>query len=185
MKIIDNALPTNEFKELNDIMYGEMFPWFYKSKVVDDKDKSKDNDDYQFQFVHNIHENFGPTTSDNIFNLMYRFFNILQPCQLIRIKANLLPRATKIIEHGYHTDTHVWPALTAIYYLNTNDGETRFESKEIKPVKSKANRLLVFPANWKHTGTTCTDQKTRCVINFNFIPYPNKDFSYILEEDLK
>ena len=183
MKVIDNILSTQQYNELKDIMYGEAFPWFYKTSVVDQDDKTLDSEDYQIQFVHNIHESMGPTTTQETFSLMWRFFEVLQPLQLIRIKANLLPRADAIVEHGYHSDTHVPGALTAIYYLNTNNGETRFENKSKKPVKSKANRLLVFPAKWKHTGTTHTDRKTRCVINFNFIPYPGKDFSYILEEE--
>ena len=183
MKIIDNALADQQYRELRDIMYGEQFPWYYKSAVVIEKDKAIGSEDYQFQFVHNIHESMGPTTTQETFGLMWRFFEILQPLQLIRIKANLLPKADAIIEHGHHNDTLVPGALTAIYYLNTNNGETRFEDPNFKPVKSKANRLLVFPARLKHTGTTHTDKKTRCVINFNFIPYPNKDFSYLLEED--
>lgn len=182
MKVIDNALSAQQFNELKDIMYGELFPWFYKTNVVDEDHKAKGSEDYQIQFVHNIHESMGPTTNQETFNLMWRFFEILQPLQLIRIKANLIPRADAIVEHGHHTDTVVPGALTAIYYLNTNNGETRFEDESKESVKSKENRLLVFPAKWKHTGTTHTDTKTRCVINFNFIPYPNKDFSYVLEE---
>ena len=169
MKIIDNALSNIQFKEIKDIMYGSQFPWFYNPMVVAETDKSDSSEGFDFQFVHNIHENFGPLTSDEIFGLMFRFFEILQPAQLIRIKANMLPKASAIVEHGYHIDTQVPGALTAIYYLNTNNGETRFENKQIESVGSKENRLIVFPAKWKHTGTTCTDQKTRSVINFNFI----------------
>ena len=29
-------------------------------------------------------------------------------------------------------------------------------------------RMVIFPANIKHTGTTCSDEKRRVVINFNF-----------------
>ena len=31
-------------------------------------------------------------------------------------------------------------------------------------------RMVIFPANIKHTGTTCSDEKRRVVINFNFYP---------------
>ena len=44
--------------------------------------------------------------------------------------------------------------------------ETIFEDG--KKVESVANRMLTFPANMKHTGTSCTDEKTRVVINFNY-----------------
>ena len=35
-------------------------------------------------------------------------------------------------------------------------------------VESVGNRLLTFPANMKHMGTSCTDQQFRIVINFNY-----------------
>jgi len=182
MKIIDNALNKEQFNELTNVMLGPQFPWHYTDAVV--AEKAFDTEKYQIQFVHQLHENMGPTTDMDTFNLMWRFFELLQPLQLIRIKANLLPVADKIIEHGYHVDTIVPGALTAIFYLNSNNGETRFEGHR-DVVESKANRLVIFPATWKHTGTTCTDSKTRCVINFNYIPYPGKDFKLLeLEEKL-
>ena len=55
---------------------------------------------------------------------------------------------------------------TSIFYVNTNNGYTKFEDGT--KVESVANRLLTFPANMKHTGTSCTDEKTRVVINCNF-----------------
>ena len=55
---------------------------------------------------------------------------------------------------------------TSILYVNTNNGYTKFEDGTI--VESVANRLVSFPSNMKHTGTSCTDEKTRVVINFNY-----------------
>ena len=54
----------------------------------------------------------------------------------------------------------------SIFYINTNNGYTKFEDGTI--VKSFANRLLTFPSNLKHCGTSCTDERTRVVINFNY-----------------
>ena len=55
---------------------------------------------------------------------------------------------------------------TAIFYANTNNGYTKFENGLI--VESVANRMVFFSADMKHTGTSCTDEKTRVVINFNY-----------------
>ena len=55
---------------------------------------------------------------------------------------------------------------TAILYLNTNNGYTEFKSGD--KVKSVSNRVVVFDSNLKHRTVTCTDQKTRIVINFNY-----------------
>ena len=55
---------------------------------------------------------------------------------------------------------------TSIFYVNTNNGYTKFEDGT--KVESVANRMVIFPSNMKHIGTSCTDEKTRVVINFNY-----------------
>jgi hypothetical protein len=57
---------------------------------------------------------------------------------------------------------------TAIFYINSNDGYTIFK-KNKKIIKSKENKFIYFKSNSEHAGTTCTDQKVRVVINFNYI----------------
>ena len=54
----------------------------------------------------------------------------------------------------------------ALLFLNTNDGYTKFEDGT--KVESIANRMVIFPTNIKHTGTTCTDQQSRIVLNINW-----------------
>jgi hypothetical protein len=51
--------------------------------------------------------------------------------------------------------------------VNTNNGYTKFEDGT--KVECVANRLLTFPTNIKHCGASCTDEKTRVVINFNYL----------------
>ena len=57
------------------------------------------------------------------------------------------------------------PSSTSIFYMNTNNGYTKFEDGT--KVESVANRMVTFPANMKHAETSCTDEKIRVVINFN------------------
>ena len=86
---------------------------------------------------------------------------------LLRIKANLLYKTSKIIKHGYHTDFE--PDLnnkTSIFYVNTNNGYTSF--KNGRKVKSKENTLVEFDSKLEHSGTTCTDKEYRMIINFNY-----------------
>ena len=92
----------------------------------------------------------------------------------MRIKANLLTRTPNIIENTFHIDIgdecmseeklKQW--TTSILYINTNNGYTKFEDGT--KVESVANRMVTFSANLKHRGTSCTDEKTRVVINFNY-----------------
>ena len=55
---------------------------------------------------------------------------------------------------------------TAILYVNSNNGYTLFEDGT--KVESVENRIVLFDSNLRHTGTTCTEEKVRIVVNFNF-----------------
>jgi len=100
-----------------------------------------------------------------------KFFSILKPIldkfeaiSIVRIKGNLTMKTPERIDHGLHTD--VDDCITSIYYVNSNDGYTRFEDGT--KVDSIANRMVVFDSNTKHAGCTPTDTLRRCVINFNY-----------------
>ena len=103
---------------------------------------------------------------------MLPIIEILQPEAVKRIKANLRTRTSKNEESFFHVDLMMMSEekqkqwTTSIFYVNTNDGYTKFEDGT--KVESVANRLVSFPANMKHLGTSCTDQKRRVVINFNY-----------------
>jgi hypothetical protein len=91
---------------------------------------------------------------------------------LLKAKVNLNPRAEKIKIHGYHCDVP-WSDVTAIsktavLYINSNNGFTIFE-KDGEKINSVANRMVIFSADDRHSGTTCTDQQFRVVLNLNFI----------------
>jgi hypothetical protein len=94
------------------------------------------------------------------------FIDNLKPKALVRIKCNLTTRTHEIIEHGYHTDQPFSNFKTGIYYLNDNNGYTKFEDGS--KVESVANRYVEFDGNILHTGTTCTNSNYRIVINFNY-----------------
>ena len=56
---------------------------------------------------------------------------------------------------------------SAIYYVNSNNGYTKF--KNGKKILSKQNKLIIFDNDQPHTGSTCTDERIRVVINFNYV----------------
>ena len=163
MKIVDDFLAQDDFYELQTFMRGPL-PWYYNSMIdfVDDVDK--------FQFIHLFYDNWAPNT--DYIKILNPILIKIEPISLWRIKANLLTRTPNIIENEFHVDLggmseekqKHWTA--SIFYVNTNNGYTKFEDGTI--VESVANRLVSFPANMKHTGTSCTDEKVRVVINFNY-----------------
>ena len=65
-----------------------------------------------------------------------------------------------------HNKVGMWIMWTSIFYLNTNNGWTQF--KKGGKVKCVENRLVTFDSNLEHAGVTCTDQKRKVVINFNY-----------------
>ena len=116
------------------------------------------------QFWHPFYMDDEPTHDD--VNVLRPIIKKLDVKALLRIKANITMRTPEIIEHGYHTDYPFGGFKTAIFYINTNDGYTQI--KNGRRVESVENRLLEFSGELLHTGTTCTDQQCRVVINFDY-----------------
>jgi hypothetical protein len=163
LKIINNALEEKNSETIKAIMtQSPEFAWFFNDGV------SKVYDGH-IQFLHHFYRNYG--VNSDWMSMLDPIIKLLNPLSLVRIKANLLVRTPKIIEHGMHIDQAVKDnkkLKTAIYYVNTNNGYTRFK-KDKKKIISKQNKLVIFNNDLEHTGTTCTDERIRVVINFNYV----------------
>jgi hypothetical protein len=165
-KIIDNLLLPEELQLIQDTMLGGKFSWFYNNFVDYNPEYSTGYDDYQhnFQFVHRLYGDYSPKSE--YMYILDPILKKLNPASLVRIKANLSTCSPTRIDHNYHVDRNDVQCITAIFYVNDNDGVTVFEDGS--EVASVANRLLIFDSQLQHKGTTCTDQKVRCLINFNY-----------------
>ena len=166
MKIEDNFLKQEEFDKIQKLM-GEPspLPWFYADRIVFE-------DDDKFQFIHAFYDNHMPMSP--FANELDSIINIIQPFSIVKVRAKLLTRTPEIVETSFHVDLSLpeeqlrqW--TTSIFYVNTNNGYTKFEDGT--KVESVANRMVTFPADTKHTGTSCTDERTRVVINFNYVEH--------------
>ena len=170
MKIEDDFLKQEDFDKIQKLM-GEPspFPWFYADRIVFEDDVDK------FQFIHAFYDNHMPMSPFS--NELDSIINIIQPFSIVKIRAKLLTRTSEIVESSFHVDIPLageklnqW--TTSIFYLNTNNGYTEFQDGRIEmentKVKSVANRMVSFPANLRHRGTSCTDERKRVVINFNY-----------------
>ena len=165
MKVYDDFLSPKDFNFVQSTMLGSQFPWKQGTVMNPKVDDMLCDEIDNIQFCNWIYRDYEPKGPE---------FGIVQPiishpelkvCSIHRIKANLNLRTSKIIKHGFHRDG-TGSFMVAIYYVNTNDGYTEFEDGT--QVESIENRLLVFDSSLKHTGTTCTNAKVRCVINFNY-----------------
>ena len=163
MKIEDNFLKQEEFDKIQKLMgQPSPLPWFYADRIVFE-------DDDKFQFIHAFYDNYMPMSPCT--NELDPIISIIQPFSIVKIRAKLLTRTLEIVESTFHVDLPLseekqkqW--TTSIFYMNTNNGYTKFENGT--KMNSVANRMITFPSNMKHTGTSCTDERTRVVINFNY-----------------
>ena len=162
VQIQDNFLNQRYFDSLHKKIMGQSFSWFYTDYIVE-----KDKRDSKFQFIHTIYDK---TLNDpDTYEKLKPMFQLMGAKSVWRIKLNLIPKTYEIEENEYHTDIHEnsnegW--YTSIFYMNTNDGYTIFDNGTM--INSVKNRLITFPAKMRHAGTSCTDQKRRVVINFNY-----------------
>jgi len=173
IKIIESFLPSAELIELQSHMFNNDFPWFYHDKIVGGVGNTKESPD-NFQFVHSIYYLNKPNSTfySQLIEPMFvrKLEQQLSLGAIIRIKSNLTLR-TKNIEEvlPYHCDfpePQFKKSFTAIYYLNTNNGYTKFEDGT--KIESIENKFVVFPNTLKHTSATTSDRKIRVVLVFNF-----------------
>lgn len=175
IKIFDNFLPKEQHKLIyNSIFQNSIFPWFITPILTDrwDHCDSKEN----LQFSSWIYKDFRPEGPQFDLFLPIIYHPELGIKTIKRIKANLNLQTPEIITHGFHVDdpTLKNPAHNAIYYVNSNDGYTLFEDGT--KIESVENRLVIFNSLLKHTGTSCTDEKLRCVVNFLYYSDNREDY---------
>ena len=164
----DDFLSQQDFEIIRNEITTTEFQWSF-SQYVD----SPNEEPTPGQFVHTVYYGSVPCSE---------FYNSLVPIiehkfgisTLYRRKLNLQPRLPESFTYMFHSDlSHDFEEdiashwTTAIFYINTNNGYTEFENGA--KVESIENRMVVFPAEMKHRGTSCTDKKVRVVINFNYL----------------
>lgn len=158
MKIFKNFLNKEDFKKIQSVIMGEYMPWYYSDGVNEDEDM---HDQFVFIFV----------APGGVVNCTKPMLDLINPIlskikgkKINKIKANLLLKTKKITQHGFHIDQT--EGTTGIFYLNNCNGYTKFQTGE--KIKSIENTYVEFNSTIKHTGTSCTDEKRRIVLNFNY-----------------
>ena len=184
IEIRDDFLPYNIFKKLKeDIVYNSSFPWFL-NKVLDistegsyiGRTNCADEDNRQFCYLFYKTDQDKLSTRPHMGRELEKVIPLIQNYEfshnqkyyLLHVKANLNVRAPENLEHGFHRD-HPWNGKTSVFYLNDNDGYTKFQNGQV--VESKANRAVIFDSPELHTGSTPTDEYGRYVVNLNWVEH--------------
>ena len=55
------------------------------------------------------------------------------------------------------------------HYVCDWDEDDFYTNVNGKKILSKQNKLIIFDNDQPHTGSTCTDERIRVVINFNYV----------------
>ena len=170
--IQDDFLPPQDFEYVKDSLMSRHMIWHYNDYTI-----SKEYD-HEPQFIHNfigIENGHGGIIKSQYIDAVSPILNrIPNLCTMIRCKANLTLRDTENRETGMHVDTEKsFDGYTSIYYLNTTDGGTIFETGEI--AECKANRLVTFNNRVKHSGLHCTDKNRRIIVNLNYTVWGAND----------
>ena len=169
IKVEDNFLRQGEFETLKEWFVNsrsdiDNCPWMYSPHVIG----PQGDDPNDFQFIHVFWFPNRGVVSQHI-DVISPIMRKINPKAWLRIKANLQPKNIEVYEDPLHVDLNKVSCTTSIFYVNTCNGYTYFEDGS--KVESVANRLVTFPSQTKHAGTTCSDQVSRVVINFNYHKY--------------
>lgn len=171
MEIIDNFLDEESFLHVKKEIESLSFPWMVSNIVTPECFENHNDTEYEEKFnaqlSHLLYEKHCPVS--NYFSVCVPLIEKIKPLSLIKVKANLRLYCANPDKDKFfmHNDFYKDSITTAIYYVNTNDGYTLFETGE--RVESVENRLLRFPSKMTHVGVGQTNTRFRYVININFV----------------
>jgi len=165
IKVENNFLNNDYFFQMQNIVFSDEFPWYLQKFKVEEGDGNT-------QFTHNLVKIVGEKQeikpSPFFTPLMSGFISQIGATNIIRAKLNLTFKTEKIIEFKPHVDSfNDENSLTSILYLNTNNGYTQIVNGN--KIDSIENRLVTFPTDTLHFGTTHTDVDYRAVLNIVYI----------------
>lgn len=160
LEVIDDFLPPEEFKKIESRLYSTDIAWYYNPNAVTTDPKTIS------QFTHTFFDIRRNGQVSDFFHLFTPCLHKLRAVTLYRLKANLNLKTFFHRPTGYHIDIPHPDLKTSVFYINTNNGFTQF--KRGGKIRSIANRMVIFDSEMEHQGVTCTDEKNRVVVNFNY-----------------
>jgi len=165
----DNYLNTKQADDLEQLMFGAFFPWYFLDNTTTKQGQKKWFEIECPMHAHNLFC-FGQANNPGYKQILTEFrFN---PDFLVRMKANMtMPRRFEFRHTPYHVD-QVKPHYVVVYYVNDTDGATILRSSEgTKKVQPKKGRIVLFNGALMHAHFM-PKRKPRCIINFVFREFP-------------
>ena len=98
----------------------------------------------------------------------YPLLNKIVSGFLLRVSLNLTFATPNPYVSEFHIDNDLPNSHTCVYYLNSNNGGTKFRDSDYI-VQSQRNRGVMFPSHLSHAAVNTTDTKLRWVLNINYV----------------
>ena len=175
IKVVDDFLSPFEFEPIRNKIESKDFPWYWQEHSHGNMIDGKFIGDNVPQLIHGFVED-GYTNSEFYFLLKCSScLSHLGTKSFDKVKANCNFKTLESNIGWFHTDyedKRKDESTTAILYMNTNNGGTKFEDGTF--VNSVANRMVIFDASLKHAPVSCTDKDRRIVLNLNYIKEKNE-----------
>lgn len=161
-KIIDNLLEKETFFKFKEAIFSKNLNWYFKEHQTHEEDEKNDPGFFSLNFFSNFSNDF---IGFNYFLLeLYEKIN----CKaVVQSRANLYVKQEKNEKLFFHRD-FPFECLTAIFYMNTNNGGTILGRKEKIKIDNIENRILIFNSQTEHAVAYPTDVKRRIIINLNY-----------------
>lgn len=185
IEVFDNIISKQDQENIENFMTGDEFPWFFSQAgyyntttfvTEETKHLVETNPNIKEYFVlsHTTYDERGVVSSFNKPCVRILENIVKEKYKLLRIKCNLSTKieSFKPYEHNIpHTDFDSPNTKTAIFYVNSSDGDTFFFDNDgvvIKRVTPKKNRLVLFDSTQLHAGSHPSKNDKRICINYNF-----------------
>ena len=166
--IIDDFLSESDMDNFYETFTYGGFPW----TLITNVNENAGEDDFQFahKYIDNGEEVYVTAIEAlrPIFRELYHAKYMTKDTEVYRAKTNLFIKTDTRRGLGFHHDiTNLGDNYkTIIYYVNNNNGGTRFEDDTF--VESVRNRALLFSGKISHETVTQTDTNFRFNININY-----------------
>ena len=160
-KLIENFLPEDKFKQIQNIVFSDSFPYYYHPHL----NNNHKEDDKSSYFTHTLFTQNRNYVASDFYNDFRFIEDILDVKALIRMKVNLYPRMNEIVTHALHNDRD-FEHKGCILSMNTCNGSTILHDDT--KIDSIENRALIFNPSKLHASTSCTNEKARINIILNY-----------------
>lgn len=181
MKVIDNYLNKDTFKNIADLVLSDNFPWFYNENITQDKENEHV---FSYGFTHIFHDGEMRNTyyAEMLTPVINKIKQTAKGSEILRSRLDMTMSVSGKYLHTPHID-YPYNNITTIFYLNDSDGDTVLFDEygndihtaynqdsltEMHRVSPKANRLLIYEGNRLHTGNSPIKHKRRILLNSNF-----------------